>query len=190
MNYNTDEEVWKDVIGFEGIYKVSNVGRLMRYKNSVNMPDRNILKGEVTVFGYRQYKLSLDGMSRRMKAHRLVAQSFIPNPDNKPQVNHKDGNKLNNRVDNLEWATSQENNQHALDTGLREVDMKQVRAMHKTMAKKQQKKVAQYDLNGNFIKTYNSLKDTAKDFKTSTNIGRVCRGLGNTAYGYKWEYID
>ena len=191
MYINTDEEIWKDVKGYEGIFKISNTGKLIRVKNSPNMPDNNVLKGEVTKFGYRQYHMRLKGVSKRLKAHRLVAEAFIPNPNNLPQVNHIDGDKLNNNVKNLEWCDQKHNNRHALATGLREIDMQQVRNMHKTMAKKQQRKVNQLDLNGNLIKQFDSMNGAADYFGGhSSNIRRVCKGKGKTAFGYKWEYAS
>lgn len=191
MYINTDEEIWEDVKGYEGIFKISNTGKLIRVKSSVNMPNNNILKGEVTKFGYRQYHMKVKGVSRKLKAHRLVAEAFIPNPDNLPQVNHIDGDKLNNNVKNLEWCDQTHNNRHALATGLREIDMQQVRNMHKTMARKQQRKVNQLDLDGNFIKQFDSINEAATYFwGHSSNIRRVCKGKGKTAFGYKWEYAS
>jgi len=177
--------------GYEGIFKISNTGKLIRVKNSVNMPNNNILKGEVTKFGYRQYHMKVKGVSIKLKAHRLVAEAFIPNPDNLPQVNHIDGDKLNNNVKNLEWCDQKHNNRHALATGLREIDMQQVRNMHKTMARKQQRKVNQLDLDGSFIKQFDSMNEAAAYFEgSSSSIRRVCQGKGRTAFGYKWEYAS
>lgn len=182
-------EVWRSVDGFNGVFEISNLGRLKRVVNSKNMPDNNILKGEITKHGYRQYHMKVNNVSKKEKAHRLVAKAFLENKDNLPHVNHKDGNKLNNRVDNLEWCDPAYNNRHALETGLRKIDMVQVRNMHKTMAEKQKKRVGQYSLDGQLIREYESLKDTEEYFANSTNIGCVCRGIRKTAYGYLWKYI-
>lgn len=107
-------EEWRDIEGYEGLYQVSNLGRVKslkpRYKNKI------ILKQEINHFGYLQ--ICLSNPRKTHKVHRLVAQAFIPNPENKPQVNHIDGNKLNNKVENLEWNTAHENNLHACRTGL------------------------------------------------------------------------
>lgn len=111
-------EFWRDIIGFEGAYKVSNLGAIKSIKHRGVIRDKILLPALVK--GYLCVSLCLKNGGRKMyKVHRLVAQSFIHNTENKPQVNHKDGNKLNNNVENLEWATSSENNIHALETGLR-----------------------------------------------------------------------
>lgn len=182
-------EIWKSVEEFNGLFEISNKGRLKRVLNSPNMPDNNILKGEITQHGYRQYHIKINGESFKRRAHRLVAQAFIENNKNLPQVNHIDGNKLNNNVENLEWCTQLENNRHALRTGLRQINLEQIRKAQKVSSEKQKKKVGQYNLNGELIKIFECLQDTEKCFKNSSNIGRVCSGKGKTAYGYKWKYI-
>ncbi len=107
-------EEWRDVKGYEGLYQVSNLGRARSFHNQYG----RVIKPVLTQKGYLQVTLSKNGKSRTRPLHILVAQAFIPNPLNKPQVNHMDGNPLNNRFDNLEWATSKENIQHAYKTGL------------------------------------------------------------------------
>ena len=186
-DYNT--ELWRVVEGFGGVFEISNYGRLKRVINSKNMPDNNLLKGEITIHGYRQYHMKVSGVSRKMKAHRLVALAFIDNPHGYKQVNHIDGNKLNNEVSNLEWCDARHNNLHALRTGLRKIDMNQVKEMHRTMAIKQSKVVRQYSLDGSFIGEFASLKDAGAKFGNATNIGMVCRGKQKTAYGYRWSYV-
>ena len=107
---------WKDIEGFEGIYKVSSEGVV------VGTPRRGTKGGVVkqykTKYGYMQYQLYKNGKLYHAYVHRLIAQHFTPNPDNKPFVNHIDGNKLNNNIENLEWVTHDENLKHATITGL------------------------------------------------------------------------
>ena len=104
-------EIWKDIVGFNG-YEVSNLGRV----RSFHKGGRILSPGLVS--GYLQVNLYCGGKRNQMYVHRLVAETFIPNPESKSEVNHIDGNKSNNRVENLEWATPSENAQHAHDTGL------------------------------------------------------------------------
>lgn len=104
------KEVWKDVEDYEGLYQVSNFGNL--YSNYVK---RN-LQLSLDEYGYKQVILVKNGVRKRHLLHRLVAQAFIPNHENKPQVNHIDENKTNNNVSNLEWVTSKENINHGTRT--------------------------------------------------------------------------
>lgn len=118
------EEIWKDIEGYEGIYQVSNLGRIKSFigYNGHEYVDRvKILKQSNTTTGYKKVELTKNKLKKSHKVHRLVAFAFIPNPNHKPNINHKDGNPVNNKVENLEWCTQKENVQHAVDTGLRGV---------------------------------------------------------------------
>jgi hypothetical protein len=107
------------IIGFDGLYEVSEDGVVYSLKRFVGYSKQEIiLKPEVTKFGYYRVVLCCNGKTHKKSVHRLVAEAFLPNPGDKPQVNHKDGNKLNNNVSNLEWCTASENSRHAWDTGL------------------------------------------------------------------------
>lgn len=111
---DTEIEIWKDVVGFEEYFSVSNLGRV-RSKRKPNHIYKLSLEGK----GYLRFGTTINGIHNTYKVHRLVAITFIPNPENKSQVNHIDGDKLNNRVDNLEWVTNSENIQHAYDIGIK-----------------------------------------------------------------------
>lgn len=107
------QEEWKNIIGFEGLYDISNKSRvrsIFRYKI--------ILKPILCKNGYLSYNLCKNNIQKKKTIHRLIAIAFVPNPDNKPCINHIDGNKLNNNIDNLEWVTHKENIQHASNFGL------------------------------------------------------------------------
>lgn len=107
------DEVWEPIPDF-GKYKVSNFGRVKSFHNSTV----KILKPAISKYGYLRIELNERGKVKKFFVHRLVALCFIPNPQNKPYINHLDGHKLNCHVSNLEWCTSSENRQHAFDTGL------------------------------------------------------------------------
>ena len=115
------EEIWKDIEGYEGLYQVSNLGRVkrMRFINkNTNIEKERIKSQKIRKDGYLEVALYKNGKGKYIQVHRLVAKSFIPNPKKLPQVNHIDGNKENNCVDNLEWVTNKENVTHAIKTGL------------------------------------------------------------------------
>ena len=112
------EEIWKDVVGYESLYQVSNLGNVKSMKYAYINKIR-ILTFHYNKKGYRRVHLTKNKIDKYLSVHRLVAEAFIPNPNNYPQVNHKDGNKLNNSVDNLEWCTNEYNFQHALRFSLK-----------------------------------------------------------------------
>lgn len=122
MNNVTLTETWKPVCGYEGFYEVSNCGRiksLVAWNGHEYYHRKKIMKQSRTTTGYKKVELYKDGKRKSHKVHRLVAIAFIPNPKNKPHINHIDGNTVNNSVDNLEWCTPKENVDHALATGLK-----------------------------------------------------------------------
>lgn len=169
------QEIWKDVKDYKGLYQVSNLGNIKSIKYS------KILKPYKEKKGYLRVDLNKNGIRRHYLVHRLVAETFIPNPENKPQINHKDGCKENNLWNNLEWCTNLENAIHAYNNKLR--------------TSKPLRKINQYDLNGNFIEQWNSIIEASTQFKTISNhpqcnISSVLRGLRKTAFGYIWKYAD
>ena len=113
-----DNEIWKPIVGYEEYYEVSNLGRVKRVKGGDGTRLEKILKGARYATGYIMVGLCANSKQKNCSIHRLVAMAFLPNPENKPCVNHINGVKTDNRVENLEWSTYQENNQHAWRTGL------------------------------------------------------------------------
>jgi hypothetical protein len=113
------KEIWKDVLGYEEIYQVSNLGnvkslqRLIRLGYRPRIKKETILKNSIEFYGYYVVNLCKNLKHKKTKVHRIVAEAFIPNPENKPQINHKNGIKTDNCVENLEWCTNQENAIHA-----------------------------------------------------------------------------
>lgn len=155
------QEVWKTIEGHED-YMASSKGRIAK-----------IIKGDSNGKGYRFIRF-LDG--KRVYIHKIIAQLFMPNPNNLPIVNHKDGNKENNKIENLEWCTYSHNNKEAYRLGLR---------------KPVTRKVIQKTLDGKEIKIWNSMKEIEETTGIPyTGISACCRGKTKTSYGYKWEYVD
>lgn len=111
------EEIWKDIEGYEGLYQVSNFGKVKRLKGKYVKEERP-LKSAIDRYGYPFYSLSKKKVLKSKTTHRLVAKAFIPNPLNKPAVNHINGIKTDNNVKNLEWCTNKENTQHSIKIGL------------------------------------------------------------------------
>lgn len=194
------KEVWKDIYFIEngiiydyrGLYQVSNLGRfkslsktISRYNGRaccVNHIPEKMLTPNVRN-GYLRITLYKNDKRKIFSAHKIVALIFLPNPENKPEVNHIDGKKDNNCVDNLEWVTRKENMKHAQEHDL---ISRRIGEKHPNS-----KKVLQYDLNGNFIKVWNSTYEIKKNLGINqVNISVCCRGINKTASGYIWKYKD
>lgn len=164
-------EEWKDVVGYEGLYQVSNFGNiksLFRYKRQLKPVVRN---------GYESVKLCKNKNAKFVSVHRVVAEAFIPNPQKLPIVNHKDENKQNNCVENLEWCT----NVYNINYG---------NAQEKK-AQKFFRSVRKFSLEGEFLKEYPSIKAAAKETGLPhSSISFCCSGRYHTAGGYKWKYKE
>lgn len=179
-----ENEVWKDIKDYEGLYQVSNFGRVKRLKytmptkikhNNFITKKEHLMKLSLNKKGYLYVKLCKNGKTKHFQVHRLVACAFIPNLSNKPQVNHLDENPLNNCMDNLEWSTAKEN----LNYGTRTMRAKI----------KISKKVNQYTLDNKFIKTWNSMQDIERETHYfASSICLCCKNKRKKAYGYIWKY--
>jgi hypothetical protein len=114
-------EIWKDIVGYEGLYQVSNLGRVKSLPKMCgrSFREERLLTVDLSNCGYNRVSLCKDNKLTKYGVHRLVATAFIENPCNLPQVNHLDGNKTNNNVCNLEWCTAKDNTNHAFNNGLR-----------------------------------------------------------------------
>lgn len=192
-------EIWKDINGYNGLYQVSNNGnvksleRMCRQFNGHCYCNRKvtekILKGRKDTKGYLQVELSKNGKQRKYLVHKLVAMMFIPNPHNKPQINHINGRKNDNRVDNLEWVTPSENVIHAYKTGLLNID--DIVKHCRKLGEKSAKKVNQYNLQGEYVKTWDSISEAHRSLKVDcSSISRCCRNKQQSAGGYKWAYFS
>ena len=176
-------EEWRDIPNFEGLYLISNLGHVKsveRYKR--NNAGTQFVNERLRVLspdkdGYLRVCLSKDGLHYVKSVHRLVAEAFIPNPDNLPVINHKNEDKQDNRAENLEWCTVQYNTMYG--TGRIRTSVKQGKA------------VEQLDLNDNVIDTFYSMHLASRITGVpQPNIYKVCNGIRRTAGGYKWRYKD
>ena len=158
------QEVWKDIAGYEGYYQVSNLGRVKSLqtkayshaqKRAIPVMREKILKQFPNTDKYLMVDLRKNRTRNTQKVHRLVAKAFISNENNYPQVNHKDENKQNNCVENLEWCTCQYNTTYGTAKA--------------RMAQKMMKKVLQISASGEIVNTWNSIKEAAKDLGVSND---------------------
>lgn len=194
------KEIWKPIKEYEGLYEVSNLGRVRSLDKIVKKWDgERLLKGRVLKenigkFGYRKSILTKNHKAKTLLLHRLVANTFIPNPENKPQVNHIDGNKGNNNVDNLEWVTASENVKHAYSTELKNPSNKQIEKITQ-LGKESNKPIKQLDLEGNTINIWDSMTKASKDLNINLSSISMCCNKNSSrkrlsAGGFKWEYIE
>ena len=186
----TESEVWKDIVGFEGLYKVSNKGNIYsvgrRDSRGHRRRGRMLSPGHNNLNGYPQVGLRKNGVLKIKYIHRLVAETFLPNPEGWPQVNHRDEVRDNNNVENLEWCTSKYNNIYG--TRIERV----VRA--------RSKKVKATNIKTNEVITFNSTQEAKLKGFSGGCVSAACRGVykgrdgklvggdGRTYKGYRWSY--
>ena len=161
---------YKTILEFPD-YEINDIG-IVRKKHN-----KKILKQQIDKDGYYRVSLFKNKKVFFKPVHRLVAITFVENQLNKPCVNHKDENKLNNCVSNLEWVTVAENNKYG------------TRTLRSSI--KQGKVIEQYSLSGKLINTFHSIREAARKInKSSGNISRCCNGKSNTSYGYVWKFKE
>ena len=173
------EEIWKDVVGYEGLYQVSNLGNVKS--------KRGLLKPQPRQHGYLAVWLYGKGghakrNARQISVHRLVAEAFIPNPNNYSEVNHLDECKTNNCVDNLEWCSHVQNSNHGT---------RPQRIGEKHRNGKKSKPIAQYSKSGELIRIFPSLQEASRNGFNASNICNCAKGNPSysNAYGYIWRYV-
>lgn len=174
-------EIWKKIEGTHGMMEVSSLGRI----RSLLRIDKTVLKYQHDSKGYQRVRVTIQREKMTFKVHREVAKAFIPNPDNKPQVNHIDGNKDNNAVDNLEWVTNQENARHALNTGLFET----VVAGAKRSNDNRKRPVAAWDPYSGKRYDFESVSAAERWFR-SRHITSVLKGRRKHVHGWTFAYAD
>ena len=170
------KEEWRPVVGYEGKYEVSNLGNV----DAINFHRQGIrmaLKKVKLNNGYIRVTLYKNGKPKHHAVHRLVASAFIPNPNNYPCINHKDEDKANNAVSNLEWCTVSYNTNYGTSP--------------RRVSEKNGIPVLQLTIDGKVIKRYHAMQEASRITGIhENNISRVCRGMTITASGYKWRYED
>lgn len=184
------EEIWKDIQGYEDLYQISNYGKVRSLPR--NTTKGKILKPGKMTNGYLQVVLYKDGKRFQKKVHRLVAEAFLPNPNNLPQINHKDENKeknviylnddgsVNEEASDLEWVTAKENINYG--TGIER------RAKANTNGKCS-KKVFQLNLDGTLLKEWSSTREIQRELGfRQNNISQCCLGKIKTSNGFIWKY--
>lgn len=164
----------RDVVGYEGMYSVTDEGDVISNRRVIDngrgeyVRESVVLKPGYRDGGYQMVVLFKDGVGKSASVHRLVAEAFIPNPDNLPEINHKDENPANNRVENLEWCTRQYNIEYS-----------------------KAKRVAQFDKDGEKLAEYRSISVAADMTGIGrTSINNALSGWSRTAGGYVWKYVD
>ena len=172
-----ENEIWRDIPGFER-YQVSSLGRVKSLRKTVTImsPSKSSRYCQVTLYknGKRHYR----------KVHRLVAEAFIPNPDNLPCVNHKNEDKTDNRVDNLEWCDAKYNNNYGYRS------MKMAQSLSGKDIPLKYKAIEQLDLDGNIVRTYQAIKQVADYGYNQSTICNCCKRKTKTAYGFYWRYKE
>jgi hypothetical protein len=179
-----EAEIWKDIAGFEGLYRVSNFGRVLSLARVLGSETHKIyrsdkiLKKHLSEYGYHKVCLHRNYRIIRKTIHRLVAQEFIPNPENKRQINHINGIKTDNRVENLEWTTAKENTKHSHSNGLAPKISPHYIPIYKM------------DMDGNIIQEFNSIIDAVRSLGLSCNkpIIACLKNRSEKAHGFKWKY--
>ena len=175
-------EEWRDVVGFEGLYLVSNYGRVKR-KSVCRGTDAHILSINTSARGYVVYNLYRNQKGHPRCAHRLVAEAFLERVDGKEYVNHIDGNKSNNFVGNLEWCTPGENVRHAIRTGL--LNPNPTKQSLDMAHKAKRRPIARSD-----GKEYGSVSDAARDNGVTSTSICVALKSGNKSAGWHWRYLS
>lgn len=182
----------KPVLGYDGYYEVDQFGRVygisrvIHVKDSKREYDKNLsekqMKQSLHTQGYKTVSLTKDGVTKTVFVHRLVAEAFIPNPDELPIVNHKDEDKTNNFVENLEWCTSEYNRTYgtAIERHARKI---------RGRPSEKRKSVVQLNIDGSFKHKYSSITDAANALSGAISaISAVCKAKRKSAYGYLWMY--
>ena len=184
-----ENEIWKPVIGYEGLYEVSNLGRirsLAKKRGNVLLPPR-IIKGKINSHGYYQHILVKEGQRKTISRHRIVAQAFIPNPDNKTDIDHINTIRTDNRVENLRWATKKENSNNPLTLAKQRAKTGPLAGKYGILHP-HSVAIRQYSKDMTLIKEYPCIQDAIRQTGIN-NLSAVAKGKRHSAGGYIWKYV-
>lgn len=188
-------EIWKDVEEFKGVLQVSNLGRMRtldHYVRHTKPMHKKLIKGKIRKLivgnnGYYYLMFTYEGKNHHIQVHREVAKAFIQNPESKPQVNHINHNKLDNRVENLEWCTPSENMIHAYKNHLIPLN----KIGHSGKSNPSARSVNVYSKDGKFIAHYDTMKDAAVSYGIPlSGVCNCCTGYSKTCHGMIFRYSD
>lgn len=183
-----ENEIWKDVVGYEGVYMVSNIGRVKSIAREIKHEFTNTqfikerILSKLNQEGYSVVGLSRGGVKTRVAIHRLMGLAFISNPENKPSINHINGVHSDNRIENLEWATWKEQSHHRFNV------LKRGNAKGADCGNS--RKCFQYGLSGEFVNEFACVADAMRETGIGKGIYGCCEGRRATNKGYIWSYID
>ena len=188
---NENEEIFVDIDGYEGKYKVSNLGNVKSLIDSHGNPREKILKQIKDKFGYLHVILCKNGNIKNCKVHRLVAKAFIPNPNNLPTVNHINEDKTDNRVYNLEWMNMSQQQRHGTCQQRRVASTNYTEIAEKlTNRQDLSKQVYQYSLDLKLIKIWKSTAECGRNGYGRTAIASCCNGKRKSHKNFIWSYIE
>lgn len=173
-------EEWKDIEDYEGLYQVSSEGRV----KSLKFGKEKILRYTKANKGYAQLTLSKNSIQTTYKIHRLVAEAFIPNPDNKPQIDHINTDRTDNRVENLRWVTPKENCNNS-------ITIENYSKCKLGLLNHNTKPILQFTKDGEFVKKWDSMSEIEKELGFNhSHLTSCCRQKKKSAYGYVWMYAN
>lgn len=185
---NKMEEIWKEISGYEGLYMVSNLGNVKSINYRHHGYSKNLVP-KVNNSGRLWVELTKNGKRKPLLVHRLVANAFIPNVNNLPQVNHIDENTKNNSVENLEWCTGSYNVRYSIDRHPERIAGRRRKSSYANGCCLMTMRINQLTLDGLLVKTWpNSVTIMKETGMSNWSISECCRGNRHTAYGFKWEY--
>lgn len=178
------QEIWKDILGYEKLYQISNFGNVKSLDKKDSLGRRVKGKQMMPIFrkdGYLDITLHKDGKCKHFLIHRLVAQMFIKNSNNYKEINHKDEDKTNNNINNLEWCSRSYNINYGVANKKR----------RKTLLNKRGKTVFKYDKDNNLLQSYPSLQQATRETKINqSHISQCCNNKRKTAGGFVWRYAE